>query len=210
MFAILKEDRELCNAALEDRIDRYRTTGEVPSAFDQMKCLTEITKDDPEWTSRHRRQQQEPLFMPDRAFRSFFRHRKQGKKPDFPKFRGKKFWKTNEIVEQYRIEDGRFHSEDFDTGVRSNMPRPIPEDARHCGATITLTKKGWYLCLKLELPTPDPKPVEEIEGFIGTDLSPTILVARSDRTLIDAPRFERKAHKRIRINSTFPTAKDRP
>jgi len=90
------------------------------------------------------------------------------------------------------------------------MPRPIPEDARHCGATITLTKKGWYLCLKLELPTPDPKPVEEIEGFIGTDLSPTILVARSDRTLIDAPRFERKAHKRIRINSTFPTAKDRP
>jgi len=198
LFAILREDRELYNAALEERIDCCGKTGRTLTAFDRMKSLTIVRRDDPERASGHAVRQRGPLFRLDRAYGAFFRRARKGGRPGFPRFRGAKFWKTIEIPEGYRVGDGRFRSRDFAHGIRLDMSRPIPDGARHCGATITLTAKGWHLCLKPEVPTPEPKPVESISDPIGIDMGLKALVAKSDGTLIPPPMFERGERRRIR------------
>jgi len=214
LFTILKEDRELYNAALEERQTQYlhseqkhgpskhwKELGIKPDMVtvdNQQKSLTKIRGDDPERAFGHATRQRGPLFRLERAYQAFFRRLKEGKKPGFPKFKGAKFWKTIEIAEQYRVKGSRFHSKEFKPGIRFNPSRPIPEGSRHCGALITLTAKGWYLNLRIEIPTPEPKPVEEVTFPIGIDMGLNALVARSDGTLIPPPQFERKAHKRIR------------
>src|SRR5687767_9172719 len=46
--AIVENQRELYNAALEERIDAYRKFGITRTYFDQTKALTEWRRDDPE------------------------------------------------------------------------------------------------------------------------------------------------------------------
>ncbi len=47
----LESQRQLCNAALEERIDRCRKTGRSLSCFDQCKALTECRRELPEMAS---------------------------------------------------------------------------------------------------------------------------------------------------------------
>jgi len=79
------------------------------------------------------------------------------------------------------------NSGSFDRGIRFSLSRPIPDGARHCKAEIILTAKGRYLCLKLELPTPEPKPVESIVNPVGIDMGLNALVAKSKGCLISTP-----------------------
>ena len=44
----LEDQRQLYNAALEERIDCYRKTGRLLTFFDRCKALTQCRRDDPE------------------------------------------------------------------------------------------------------------------------------------------------------------------
>jgi len=46
---LLHAQRELYNAALEERIDCYRKTGKTRTYIDQCKALTEWRREFPEW-----------------------------------------------------------------------------------------------------------------------------------------------------------------
>jgi len=110
LCAILKEDRELYNAALEERQTLYgravrkhgpsrhwKEPGVRPegvTGFDQMKSLTEIGRDDPERKAGHVAGRRGRLFRLDRAYRAACRRIREGRRPGFPKFWGKRFWKT--------------------------------------------------------------------------------------------------------------------
>ena len=56
----LEEDRSLYNAALQARIDCHRKTGRSLTAWDQMKSLTEIRSEDPEFRKGHVARQRGP------------------------------------------------------------------------------------------------------------------------------------------------------
>ena len=87
--AFLRQQTELWNAALEERIDCYRKTGRTITAFDQMKSLTEIRRDDEDFRQFHAATQRSVLRRLDKAFKRFFDRVKRGDTPGFPRFKGR-------------------------------------------------------------------------------------------------------------------------
>ncbi len=85
----LRQQTELWNAALEERIDCYRKTGKTITAFDQMKSLTEIRRDDEDFRQFPVAPQRSALRRLDKAFKRFFDQVKRGEKPGFPRFKGR-------------------------------------------------------------------------------------------------------------------------
>jgi putative transposase len=86
--------RELYNAALQERRDAYRTTGQAPSGYDQQKSLIEVRKVRPEFAAVHTHLLQDALTRLDRAFQAFFRRVKDGETPGYPRFKGRDRYRT--------------------------------------------------------------------------------------------------------------------
>lgn len=80
--------RVIYNAALQERRDAYRLQHISITKREQEKSLTEIKRDCPEYKAVHTHLLQDATTRLDRAFGSFFRRIKEGKKPGFPRFKG--------------------------------------------------------------------------------------------------------------------------
>jgi len=87
--ALLHQLTDLWNAALQERIECYRRTGESISYYDQCKSLTVIRGDDESFAAFPVLAQRTPLDRLDRAFKAFFRRVKAGEKPGFPRFKSR-------------------------------------------------------------------------------------------------------------------------
>jgi putative transposase len=81
---ILESQRQLYNAALEERIDAYRKANVTRTYFDQTKALTEWRQDDPEASALAVALQRATLKRLDEAYKALFRRVKSGGKPGFP------------------------------------------------------------------------------------------------------------------------------
>jgi len=97
----------LYNAALEEWKAAYRHKGHGLSVsrtkFDQMKQLTGIREDDPEfWGAISIQIGRGVLVRLDRARQSFFRRLRNGETPGFPRFKSSARWNTIEIAEPSR------------------------------------------------------------------------------------------------------------
>jgi len=81
--------RNLYNCALQERRDAYRKAGKTVTGYDQMKYLTEIKADVPEYKGVYSQVLQDVLKRLDRAFQAFFRRVKAGQTPGYPRFQGR-------------------------------------------------------------------------------------------------------------------------
>ena len=86
--------RELYNAALQERIDCYRKTGQTITYYDQQNVLPQIKVDRPDLVPLGSHALQETLRRLDRAFQAFFRRVKNGETPGFPRFKGRRRFKS--------------------------------------------------------------------------------------------------------------------
>ena len=89
LAGILESQRQLYNAALEERIDAYRKARVTRTYVDQTCALTEWRRTDHEARSVPVSLQRATLKRLDGAYRAFFRRLKQGQKPGFPRYRGR-------------------------------------------------------------------------------------------------------------------------
>jgi putative transposase len=87
--AILESQRQLYNAALQERIDAYRKAGITRAYFDQTKALTEWRQSDPEASALPVNLQRATPKRLDEAYRAFFRRLDSEGKVGFPRFRGR-------------------------------------------------------------------------------------------------------------------------
>src|SRR5688572_27223561 len=82
--AILEGQRQLYNAALEERVGAYRKASVTRTYVDQCKALTELRLTDPDAASVPVRLQRWTLKQLHEAYRGSFRRVKAGAKPGFP------------------------------------------------------------------------------------------------------------------------------
>ena len=88
LLALLRQHKDLWNAALEERIDAYRKTGKSISYEDQCASLTQIRQDLPDdWAQSNCSAQQITLRRLDKAFKAFFARCAKGQSPGFPRFK---------------------------------------------------------------------------------------------------------------------------
>ena len=101
---VLRNCAVLYNAALEEWQSAYRHKGHALSAsrtkFDQMKELTGIRKDDPEfWGAISLQIARGVIVRLERARQSFFRRVQAGETPGYPRFKSSRRWRTIELAE---------------------------------------------------------------------------------------------------------------
>ena len=82
--AFFKQQRELWNAALQERIDAYKKAHKSISNYDQYKSLTEIRQDDEEYGKYHAQCQHSSLNKLHKSFTAFFSRVNEGREARIP------------------------------------------------------------------------------------------------------------------------------
>jgi len=88
LLALLRQHKDLWNAALQERIDAWSKAKKSISYEDQCKSLTEIRGALPEdWATMNCSSQQITLRRLDKAFKAFFARCAKGQSPGFPRYK---------------------------------------------------------------------------------------------------------------------------
>ena len=86
LLALLRQHKDLWNAALEERIDAWRKAGISIGYQDQCKSLTQVRGElADDWANCS--SQQITLRRLDKAFMAFFDRCRRGQAPGFPRFK---------------------------------------------------------------------------------------------------------------------------
>jgi putative transposase len=198
-LGLCESQRELYNAALEERIDCYRKTGKTRSYIDQCKALTECRRDIPEIGALPANLQRWTLKRMDDAFQAFFRRVKaRSGKAGFPRFRGKGRWDAFGFAEfkGVRFDGKRLRFAGIPGGLKLHLHRPLPDapDIRSC--VFRRDDRGWHVCLQIAVEAAEKRAVATA---IGVDLGLKVFAYCSDNIVIPNPRIARKAEKELRL-----------
>jgi len=194
---ILESQRELYNAALEERIGAYRKAGRAISYIDQTKSLTEWRHQDAEASGLPTNLQRATLKRLDSAYQGFFRRLKAGAKPGFPRFRGKG-WFDSFGFRQFlgiTLRNRRLRFKGMPGTLRIHWHRDLPE-APIKSCTFKRDTQGWCVAFAVEVPAADPR---NTKRAVGVDLGITTFAALSDGGLIPSLRSARRAERRLRV-----------
>lgn len=195
--AILEGQRQLYNAALEERIGAFRNAGVTRIYIDQCRALTEWRLSDPEAASVPLCLQRWTLKQLDEAYRGFFRRLKAGGNPGFPRFRGKGRFDSFGFREfsGIRFENGRLRFNGLPGGLRVHLHRPLPEGAPIRCCVFRRDVKGWKVGFAVYLPAAPPRPAVRA---VGVDLGISTFAALSDGGFIPSLKAARRAEHQLR------------
>ncbi len=152
----LEQQRQLYNAALEERIDCHRKTGRSLSYYDQCKALTQCRRDLPEMAECPVAIQRGTLRRLDEAFRHFFRRARNGEAPGFPRFKGRAFFNSVSVVSGVKVRDGTLHVPGLGSmSIRRRGGNPHP-DGRPVSAVLKRELGKWHavVCYAVEIEAP--------------------------------------------------------
>jgi transposase len=195
--AILEGQRQLYNAALEERIGAFRNAGVTRTFFDQCKALTEWRRSDAEAAGIPVCLQRWTLKQLDEAYRGFFRRVKAGGKPGFPRFRGKGRFDSFGFREfsGIRLERGRLRFPGMPGALRVHLHRALPEGAPIRCCVFRRDVKGWKVGFVVDVPAAPQQPGDRA---VGVDLGISTFAALSDGGIIPSLRAGRRAERKLR------------
>jgi putative transposase len=158
--AIVESQRELYNAALEERIDAYRKAGISRTYIDQTKALAQWRREDPEGRALSSNIQRATLKRVDDSFQGFFRRVASGNIPGFPRFRGRARFDGFGFREWHGItfRRDRLRFQGMPGSLRVHVHRPLP-DATIKTCRFRRDAKGWTVSFVVaqELGMPPPE-----------------------------------------------------
>ena len=194
---ILESLRQLYNAALEERIGAYRKANLTLSYFDQTKGLTIWRQSDPEGAALPVSLQRATLKRLDEAYKGFFRRVKSGRKPGFPRFRGKGWFDSFGFreFEGIAFKGSRIRFKGMTGPLRVHLHRPMPGEAIIRSCAFLRDVKGWMVSFAVEVPT---RCVSKGNREVGVDLGITAFATLSDGAVIPSLRAARRAEHRLR------------
>ena len=158
--SFLREQKDLWNAGLEERIAAYQK-GHRVAYRQQQGELTEWRQDSPENRRFSASAQRSALRRLDKAFQSFFRRVKAGEKPGFPRFKPAHRMRSFE-TEQFSIHTkGQAHSVAVKGIGRFRFKGALPDEGKAKVFRVVKTARRVSVCLTWELPAlrlVDPRP----------------------------------------------------
>ena len=196
--SILESQRQLYNAALEERIGAYRKAGLSLTYFDQTRGLTEWRKSDPDASGLPVNVQRATLKRLDGAYKRFFRRLELGGAPGFPRFSGKGRFDSFGFREfaGITLKSGRLRFKGMPGSLRVHWHRELPEGAAINSCTFKRDPKGWSVSFAIVVESAALRP----EGrAVGVDLGISTFAALSDGGFIPSLKAAKKAEKRVRI-----------
>jgi putative transposase len=202
---LLWQSRRLYNTALEQRINVYKETGKGINYQAQWAHFRDMRHSEPDTFGKlNATSIQQLLRRLDKAFSAFFRRLKAGEIPGFPRFKGRNRFKSMEYTYSDGCklrcnEQGRFAFYVQNVGeMRMCYHRAIPENASIKHVVVKCVQKRWYACLVIEVPDKLVAPKTEPRA-IGVDVGLKSLLALSDGSLIENPRWLRGSLVELRV-----------
>jgi len=202
---LLWQSRRLYNVALEQRINAYQETGKGINYQAQWAHFRDMRHSEPETFGKlNATSMQQLLRRLDKAFSAFFRRLKAGETPGFPRFKGRNRFKSMEYTysdgcKLRSNEQGRFTFYVQNVGeMRMCYHRAIPENASIKHVVVKCVNNRWYACLMIEVPDRPIAPRTEPRA-IGVDVGLKSLLALSDGSLIENPRWLRESLAELRV-----------
>ena len=194
---ILESERQLYNAALEERVGAYRNAGKTITYFDQTRGLSEWRRDDPDASQVPVSLQRATLKRLDEAYRGFFRRAKDGGNPGFPRFRGKGRFDSFGFRQftGITLRNRRLRFKGMPGNLRVHWHRELPTGARIRSCTFKRDPKGWSVSFATEI---KEAPLRGTKRAVGVDLGISTFAALSDGGFIPSLRAARKAERRLR------------
>jgi putative transposase len=143
---LLESQRQLYNAALEERIGAYQKVGKSLTYFDQAKSLTEWRNDDPEAAQTPVNIQRATLKRLHDAYRGFFRRVREGGKPGFPRFRGKGWFDSFGFCEfaGITLKDGRLRFKGMPGALRVHWHRELAGTSSRAAHSSVIARAGLW------------------------------------------------------------------
>ena len=191
---ILFQMQTVYNDALNERRWYWQRSRQSISYFDQWKRMKEERQQYPdEMGLLNATSVQQMLRRLDKSYKAFY----QGLR-GLPRFKGRNRFKSVE----YRHGDGsklkgdRLYIQHVGE-IKIRLHRPIPDQATIKHVVIKLTGGNWDVALMMEVPALEPQ--FNPGPAVGIDVGLKSLLALSDGTLIDNPRWLRVSLAKLRV-----------
>jgi putative transposase len=173
---------------------------EKPNRFSQQASLTQLKKDRPWYKEIHSQVLQEVPKRVEIAFDKWLAGDSNGKKSGRPRFKAIGQYKTFTYPQfkQYHFSGNKITLSKIGE-VKVILHRQIPKGFEI--KTVSLTKKsnGYYVTLSLDDKTaPTIKPDFNPDNIVGIDVGLIDFYVASDNTKIVAPKFLRKAERKLK------------
>lgn len=194
---LCEDQRQLYNAALEERIDCYRKTGKSISYIDQFKSLTLCRRALPEMSELPVTLQRWTLKRVDDAFQAFFRRLKaRHGNAGFPRFRNKSRWETFGFREfaGIRLIGTRLRFAGMPGNLKLHLQRPSPECMNIRSCIFRRDGRNWYVCFQIAI---EPSEKCMVLTLVGIDLGLKVFAYCSDGVILPNPRIARKAEREL-------------
>jgi putative transposase len=194
---ILEDQRQLYNAALQERIECYKKTGKGRNYIDQFKALTEWRQSDEDARNIPANLQRWTLKRIDEAYSAFFRRLKVRKgKAGFPRFRGAGWWNSFGFHEfsGIALDGNRVRFKGLPGSLRIHLHRTLPP-GKPLSCIFSRNGNVWSICFQVKVEAPDKRAVM---SAVGIDVGIKTLAATSDGLLIPNSRVARRAERTLR------------
>jgi len=191
---LLFQMQTVYNDALNERRVAWRRSRRVVTYFDQWNRIRDERHAFPnEMKLLNVTSIQQMLRRVQKSYQAFYKGQR-----GLPRFKGRNRFKSVE----YRYGDGckldgdRLYIQHVGR-IKVRLHRDIPAEANIKHVVIKRNNGHWDIALMLELPT--PKPAIHPGPAVGIDVGLKSLLALSDGTLIDNPRWLRKSLRDLRV-----------
>lgn len=193
----LETCRRLYNDSLAERIQAWKIDSFSLTYYDQKADLPEKCKEDEFLASVHSQVRQNVVERLDKAFKSFFRRIREGKKPGFPRFR--QFGRYDSFCypqSGFRpMPSGRVKLSGIGE-VKADMHRPIQGKIKTC--TVKREANKWYVVFSCDGVTPNVLPANG--ESVGIDVGLQYFAVLSNGETVANPRHYRTAQKKLRVS----------
>ena len=190
---LLEDQRQLYNAALQERIEAYSKAAKSITYKDQCKSLTVIRRECSGWSEYPANLQRGTLKRLDIAFQGFFARAKKGK-AGYPRFKSASRFSSFELSEFSGVTfEGRIRFKGLPGGLRVHLHRQVPE-GKPLLVKFKRSGRKWHVSLIYRVQPASAA----VKPSIGIDVGIQTLAALSNGQLIANPRHSRKLQAELR------------
>jgi len=202
---LLWQGRKIYNGALAMRKEAWEQRQESISLYDLRDHWCAQRKEEPDTLGLLPAKTVDDLMRRlDKAYKAFFRRIRANETPGFPRFKGRyhfnslgyvagngmKFWPTSDGWGKLRIANCG--------DIRLRYHRELPADSMIKMGLVLRNRRGqWWVAFQIEMPDATPEPSER--PAVGIDIGMVYLLALSDGTTIDNPRWYREGKQKRRV-----------
>jgi putative transposase len=214
LWRLLEVACRLYNDALKERKDAWETERRTVTYHEQALKLKDLRASDKGLALLNCTAAVHVLRRLDKAFKRFFNRLKKGEKVGYPRFKKPRRFRTLEFTygDGTKIkpdERGRLRLYVQNVGlIKIIWHRPLPESAVIKQVWVTLKADGWYVTFALDVPDKVVrKPLPQTGKAVGIDVGLENLLALSDGTLLENPRWLKATEEKIAVKQRILSKK---